>query len=251
MTTIIMVLSLVSFCAGFIDSIAGGGGLLLMPALLFAGIPPQLVLGTNKLASTIGTSFALINFVRSKVVVWQVVATGIGFSLVGSFLGSKTILFFSNETVGKMIVLLLPAVMIATMIPRRKRGSADALSKQSLYVKVPLFCFSIGFYDGFLGPGTGSFLIMAFYLFVGLELVQASATAKVFNLASNASALVVFLLEGKVLLTLGLPLALANVAGNYIGSTLAIKKGASLVRAFLILSFCVLFVSLLWKYYLS
>lgn len=255
LTTIVAILSLVSFLAGFIDSIAGGGGLLLIPALLLAGIPPQTTLGTNKFAATIGTSFALINFARNKKVVWRIVAVGIFFSLLGAFLGSKTILIFSNETVGKIIVFLLPFSMLVTLAPRKKRNSNDNLdgdlSTRDLYIKVPVICSLIGFYDGFFGPGTGSFFIMAFYLFLNLNLVQASATSKVFNLASNIGALLVFLIEAKVLILLGIPLAIANILGNYIGSSFAIKKGANLVKTFLIISLIILFVSLIWKYFIN
>ncbi|MTV49252.1 TSUP family transporter [Heliobacillus mobilis] len=247
--TMTVILSAVSFVAGFVDSIAGGGGLLLLPALLFTGLPPQTVLGTNKFASTFGTSFALVNFVRSKKVDWRIVSVGIAFTLLGAFLGSKAILYFPNDQVGRMIVFLLPFAMAITLIPQKVRKEHKEPSTQELLKKVPLICFSIGFYDGFLGPGTGSFLIMAFYIFLGLDLVMASGTAKVFNLASNVGALIVFLLEGKVLYLLGLPMALANITGNLLGSTLAIRKGTNLVRAFLMTSFGLLFITLVWKYF--
>jgi len=126
--TMTVILSTVSFLAGFIDSIAGGGGLLLIPALLFAGIPPQTVLGTNKFAGTFGTIKALINFVRSKKVIWKVVFMGIIFSLIGPSLGSKAILIFQNETVGKIIVFLLPLAMLITLIPKKERFGDEALT---------------------------------------------------------------------------------------------------------------------------
>lgn len=250
----IMEVSLIgaSFLAGFVDSISGGGGLLLMPALLFAGLPPQTALGTNKFANSIGTSFALVNFMRSKKVVWRIAAIGISFSLLGAFLGSKAILVFPNETVGKIIVILLPLAVLGVFIPKIKRvNSSDDLLPRALYNRVVPICLVIGFYDGFFGPGTGSFLIIAFYAFVGLDLLHASATAKVFNLSSNIGALIVFLIEGKVVFLLGLPLALANIAGNYLGSTLAIKVGSKVVKGFLLVSFVILFISLFWKYYIA
>jgi len=273
---ITLALSGVSFLAGVIDSIAGGGGLLLIPALLFAGFPPQTVLGTNKFAASIGTSVALYNFVKNKKVIWHIVKYGLLFSLLGSFLGSKTILFFAEETVGKIIVILLPLAMGVTLIPRKSKRvrsestahniaevgaeSADGVEiklaneqelEPRIKIIVPLICLTIGFYDGFFGPGTGSFLILAFYFLVGLDLVEASATAKVFNLASCLSALLVFLIGRKVLFFIGIPLALANVAGNYLGSSLAIKKGTAVIKGFLIISLAILFISLLWKYYLG
>jgi len=248
MELITIFLFIVSFLAGLIDSIAGGGGLLLIPALLFAGLPPQTALGTNKLAGTVGTGFAFYNFLRHKKIVWRVAAVGIIFSLTGAFLGSKTILFFNNETVGKIIVFLLPLAVLGTLLPKKESSAARVATVRNLDLKVPLICLAIGFYDGFFGPGTGSFLIMAFYLFVGLDLAQASATAKAFNLASNLGALSIFLLGGKVLWGLGLLLAVGNLGGNFCGSVLVIKKGAKIVKPFLIISLSILFVSLLWKY---
>jgi uncharacterized protein len=247
-----LLLSAVSFFAGFIDSIAGGGGLLLLPALLFAGIPPQWVLGTNKLAGTVGTAMALVNFIRSKKIIWRVVSFGIFFSLIGSLIGSKTALYFSNEMLGKIMLFLLPLAMLATLAPKKVSSiDKEELSARAFYFKIPLICFVLGFYDGFFGPGTGSFLIMAFYLWIGLDLVEASATAKVFNLTSCLSALVVFMLEQKVLFALGIPLAIANLAGNYVGSTLAIRNGSPLVKTCLIISLVILFSSLLMKYFIT
>ncbi len=248
MPTITLILSFVSFLAGFIDSIAGGGGLILLPALLLAGIPPQNALGTNKFGSTFGTGVALVNFIRNNKVIWGIAMVGVLFTLAGSFLGTKTILLFSNQVVGKIIVLLLPLAILVALAPRKERAFSGAFSKWDLYLKVPLICFPIGFYDGFFGPGTGSFLIIAFHVMIGLNLVQASATAKVFNFISNIGALTVFLIEGKVLFWVGFPLAIANVIGNYFGSMLAIKKGARVVKFFLIVSLTILFISLVWKY---
>ncbi len=251
MTFITLALSAVFFVAGFIDSIAGGGGLLTIPALLMAGIPPQTALGTSKFAAVLGTSVATINFAKNNKIVWKVVALGIIFSLLGASGGSKTILFFSNETVGKIIVFLLPVAMAITLAPKKDMGLVKEISEKDLYLKVPLIALAIGFYDGFFGPGAGSLFIIAFYLILHLNLVQASGTAKAFNLASGIGALTVFLIEGKVILLLALPLATANIAGNYLGSLLAIKKGAAVVKVFLVVSLLILFCSLLSKYILS
>lgn len=247
-STIALILSGVSFLAGFVDSIAGGGGLIMLPALLLAGIPPQHALGTNKFGSAFGTGVALVNFICNKKVIWKIAMVGVVFTLTGSFLGTKTILLFSNQIIGKIIVILLPLAVLGTLAPRKERSFNEALSEWDLYLKVPLICFSIGFYDGFFGPGTGSFLIIALYVMLGLNLVQASATAKVFNFGSNIGALTIFLLEGKVLFWLGVPLAIANIIGNYLGSMLAIKKGSQVVKAFLLVSLTILCASLVWKY---
>ena len=252
MLEITIILSLISFLAGLIDSIAGGGGLLLIPSLLIAGLPPQTALGTNKFAATIGTGTALVNFIRGRKVIWKIAIYGIVFALFGGFAGSKAILSFDNEVVGKVIVFLLPLAAIGALYPKKSLVHEKSnFSKSDLFLKIPLICSSIGFYDGFFGPGTGSFFILAFYLSLGIGLVHASGTAKVFNFLSNLGALVIFLSEKKVVYLLGVPLALANVAGNYVGSHLAIKKGERIVRTFLLISLSVLFVSLIWKYFLK
>jgi uncharacterized protein len=253
MLAMTIILSLVSFLAGFIDSIAGGGGLLLVPSLLLAGLPPQTALGTNKFAATLGTSMALLNFIRSRKVIWKIAVYGIAFALLGGFSGSKAILSFDNKIVGKIIVFLLPLAALAVIYPRKAHPGAkkNNFSRLDLFLKIPMICFPIGFYDGFFGPGTGSFFILSFYLFLGIGLLQASATTKVFNFLSNLGALVMFLFEGKVIFLLGIPLALANIAGNVVGSHLAIRKGAEVVRTFLLISLSVLFASLVWQYFIK
>ncbi|MBP2645085.1 MAG: hypothetical protein H6Q75_525 [Firmicutes bacterium] len=237
-----------SFSAGFIDSISGGGGLLLMPALLVAGLPPQMTLGTNKFASFFGTGIAFANFIYNKKVVWSIAAVGLPFSLLGTYLGAKSILLFSNDTIGKIIVFLLPLAMVVTLLPRQNQVLTP--NRRSLFLKTPLVCLLLGFYDGFFGPGTGSFLILALYSLLGIGLVEASATAKAFNLASNLGALLVFFLDGKVLVLLGLPLAAANIAGNYFGSRLVLSGGVNVVKRCLLVSFTLLIISLFMKYFI-
>jgi len=246
----IVLLSTICFVAGFIDSIAGGGGLLTIPAYLLAGIPPQYALGTNKFVATLGTSIATANFIHKKKVVLKIVLAGIVFTLSGSFIGSRLILSFNPEIVGKIIVFLLPVGVIATLLPKRNNSRNHDLSKIDYYFKIPLIAFVIGFYDGFFGPGTGSFLALSFYVFLKLNLVEATANAKVFNFLSNISALVVYIIGGKVFYLLGIPLAIANMTGNYLGSHLAIKKGDKVIKFFLILVLIILSGTLIWQYFI-
>jgi len=248
--SVVLLLCGAFFVAGFIDSIAGGGGLITLPSLLFAGIPPQLALGTNKLASSLGTGTAVINFLINKKMLWKVILAGIAFSLIGSFAGSKTILLLDPDLVGKIIIFLLPLGIIATLIPRKGKVNNNELTKIDYWIKIPIICLTIGFYDGFFGPGTGAFLTLAFFFFTKMKLIQATANAKVFNFMSNIGSLVAFLIGGKVLFLISIPLALSNMAGNFFGSRLAIKKGEKIIRFFLILAFALLLISLVWKYYL-
>lgn len=248
---VVIILCGVYFAAGFIDSIAGGGGLISIPAFLLTGIPPELALGTNKLAAAIGTASSLLTYSRSGLIVWRLALVGLPIALLGGFLGSKVLMFFDSETIGRLVVFLLPLGIFATLIPKKETGRKKEITTLTLYLIVPAICAVIGFYDGFFGPGTGSFFILALYFIVGLGLVQASATAKIFNLASNFSSLCVFVLHGKVLYTLALPLAASNIAGNIIGSKMAIRIGSAFVRKMLIFSLTLLMISLICKFYLS
>ena len=223
----------------------------MIPSLLVAGIPPQMALGTNKFAAMFGTTTALINYSRDKKVIWKIALFGLAFSIVGSVLGTRSILYFDQATTAKIIIYLLPLSAVITFLPKKKLKTSSAeFSNLNMYLHVPLICFVIGFYDGFFGPGTGTFLIFAFYLFLGLHLINASAISKVFNLASNVGSFLTFVLANKVLYTVGIPVAIANIAGGFIGSKLAIKNGQVFIRAFLVLVFVILFVTLIVRYFM-
>lgn len=248
---IILLLCGVYFFAGFVDSVAGGGGLIAVPVFLLTGIPPEFVLGTNKLAAAIGTGSSVLTYSKSGLIVWRLALIGLPVALLGGFLGSKILMFFDSETIGRLVVFFLPLGILATLMPKKETSQKRKLTKLSLYVIAPVICLLIGFYDGFVGPGTGSFFILALHFALGLGLVQASATSKILNLATNFSSLCVFVLHGKVLYILAIPLALANIAGNIIGSKMAIRIGSTFVRKILILSLFILLVSLVWKFYIS
>ncbi len=246
----IIILSGVSLVAGFIDSIAGGGGLLTIPAFILAGVPPQMALGTNKFQATLGTSVATINFFHKGKISIKIVLSGIVFALAGAFIGSRLIISFSPELAGRIIVFMLPIGMVATLFPRKNITGQRTLTNSDLFVKIPLICLIIGFYDGFFGPGTGSFLTILFYLFLHLNLTEANANAKVFNFISNLGALTAFLISSKVFFQIAIPMALTNMIGNYIGSHLAIKKGDKLIKFFLIIVLVILSITLIYKYFI-
>ena len=235
----VSLLCIVTFIAGLIDSIAGGGGLLRLPALLIAGVSPQQALGTNKFTGAIGTGAAMLNFARKGLILWKLAFIGIPCALLGSAAGSKCILAFDPQTAGKIL------------IPRRSKSCKDSFTSKDVYLLTPLICFSVGFYDGFFGPGAGSFFIIAFNVCLRMNLIQASALTKVFNLSSNLGSLFVFLYHGDVLFLYAIPMTVADVLGNLAGSQLAIRTGPTIVRRFLLLSLVILFVSLIWKYYFA
>ncbi|MBD5553724.1 MAG: TSUP family transporter [Desulfovibrio sp.] len=241
-----------AFAGGFIDAISGGGALLTIPALLLTGVPPHLALGTNKIGACMGTIVSLANFGRHGLVAWRLAAWGIAFSFAGSWAGSLTALYIDAALLGKIIVALLPAALLATLLPSKKNQAEHAdPTGGRFWLAVPILCLFVGFYDGFFGPGTGSILILLLHWIVGMSLIRASGTAKALNLASNFSAAVSFIWHGTVIWSLGLIMGCCFMAGNWLGSALAIRAGSKAVRRFLILSLVLLMASLVWQYFIA
>lgn len=247
---ILCALMLSAFIAGFIDSIAGGGGLILVPSFILAGLPPQLALGQEKMVSTIGTIAAIYNFVKNKRVVWMAVGTGIPFGLFGSFIGAKAILLFNTETIGLIILMMLPLGIIFSFIPKKGRSTVQLSDKETkidhkiIFLGIPIVIFIISFYDGFFGPGTGSFLIIALHYLLKFDLVASSATSKLFNFSSNIGALIAFIISGNILFILSIPLIFCNILGNYIGSNYAMKYGSTFIKKIISISLTLLMCSL-------
>lgn len=248
---VIAILFVVFFISGFVDSIAGGGGLINIPAFLLTGIDPEFALGTTKMSATIGKIASLINYAKNSLVDWRVSFVGVPAAIIGGALGTRAILFFDSVHIGRIIIFLLPLGVLAILLPRKDFGTKKELSALKLYLLTPAICLLLGFYDGFFGPGVGSFFIIALNLFVGLTLVQAAATTKVFNFTTAFSSFVVFAIAGKVLFLVGIPLAIASIIGNTLGSSLAIKIGSSFVKKILLFSLSLLFVTLVWKFFIN
>jgi len=223
----------VAMAAGFVDSIAGGGGLLCVPALLAAGLTPAAMLATNKLQGCFGTLSASINFVRAGHVDPRDMAPVIATVFVGAGAGAVAVQRLDPAFLGGVLPLLLIAVagyfLAAPGIggPPRRRILSPAGFALTL---APL----LGFYDGFFGPGTGSFLMLVLVAFVGLDMLTATAETKVLNFTSNLASLLVFLLGGKIVWLAGLVMAVGQFAGARLGSHLVIARGAAVVRPCLV-----------------
>lgn len=250
------------FLAGFIDSVAGGGGLITLPALIAVNLPPHIALGTNKFQSMFGTTFALANFTRKAKVIWKIAVVGIPFALIGSVAGARLALVIPASVLAKIIVVLIPPLALFLFfspslckggkgrVDREISTSSDSpLQRGRLWIATPLACLIIGTYDGFLGPGTGTFLILALVFFSNISLLHASATAKTFNLASNVGAFVTFLVSGYVYLPYAMAMAGFNILGNIIGSHFAMKHGREFIQKILVVSLTLLFIYLIWKYF--
>ena len=177
---------------------------------------------------------------------WRVALCGVPFSLLGAYLGAHLIISIPQDLVGKIILALIPFGILIFLTPKDRAVEEHTLSNLQLYTLVPLTCLVIGFYDGFFGPG--SMFIIAFHYILKMDLVSSSANSKTFNFASNIGALVAFVMAGKVMYLLALPLVACNILGNHLGSALAIRKGNDVVRKVLVLSMPCLFASLGVKY---
>lgn len=240
-----------SFVAGFIDSVAGGAGLVLVPSFILAGLPPQMALGQEKLVSTLGTFSAIFNFFKSKKILWDFIAIGVPTALIGAYIGTRSILYLDQNTVGQIIVLMMPLGLLFSFLPKKDGRDQIVIKKFRKMILFPAVTFAIGFYDGFFGPGTGSLLIISLHYIMGLSLVISSATSKIFNLASNIGAFIAFLIEGKMLFYIGIPVVIASIMGNYMGSHMVIKRGDSFIRPVLFGMIFVLFGTMLYQYFIG
>ena len=226
-------LLLIAFMAGGIDAAVGGGGLVQLPGL-FTALPqhsPALLLGSNKFTSMFGTATAAWRYARRVAIPWRLVLLAAGAAFLCSFLGATTVSLLPRDAVRPLVLVLLIAILVYTLA-KKDFGALQrprAIGPRELAIAIGLGG-AIGFYDGFFGPGTGSFLIFLFIRFFGMDFLGASASAKIVNLATNVAALCWFLPAGQVLLAIAVPMALANVAGSLAGSWLALRGGSALIR---------------------
>ena len=233
------------FLAGFIDSIAGGGGLISLPAYYLAGLPAPLAAGTNKLSAGVGTIASTFRYIRGGKVLWRVGLLGAAGAIPGSWLGALLLQAIPEAAVRTMVVAAIP--MMAAVVLRQRSGiSVRRVPVQWDLPMAAAIGFGIGFYDGLVGPGTGTFLIIAFTMLLGMEGVMASGTAKIVNLSSNISALLTLLTTGNVLFALGLPAALCGVVGNWLGAGLTMKKGTRVIRTVLLVVLALLLAKMVY-----
>lgn len=232
-----------SFLAGFVDSIAGGGGLISLPVLLAAGMPPNLAIGTNKFSATFGILMSSYQFYKARKIDYALVRRVIPFTAVGAVLGVLLVLHLSPEIL-KPVVILTLMISAAFVILKKDWGQVstyDGLTTKVL-VQWSLGAFAIGIYDGFIGPGTGTFLIIGFVL-TGFDFVIAAGNAKILNMVSNVVSFVLFVYWDQVLYVYGIAMAVSMFFGAYFGSRLAIRKGSRFVR----IIFIVITITLIGK----
>ena len=241
------------FLAGFVDSIAGGGGLISLPAYIIAGVPAHFAIGTNKLSSTLGTSISTWRYLKQgylkgKQLILPVVCACFT-ALAGSYLGSSFSMMVSDTVLKHMMMVVLP--IVAFYVLRNKNMGAET-EQQALPVRAMLcismaVAFVIGMYDGFYGPGTGTFLILIFMGLAHMTSMEAAAYTKIVNLSSNIASLVTFLVSGQVILPLGLAAAVFSIAGHYTGAGMVLKNGTKIIRPIILVVLALLFIKIVFN----
>ncbi|MEJ7137897.1 TSUP family transporter [Comamonadaceae bacterium SL12-8] len=247
-------ITLASGLAGFIDAIVGGGGLVLVPAL-FAAFPttePATLLGTNKSASVWGTGMAAWQYSRRVPVRWRALGWGAAAAALASFAGAWALTLVSADALRRLLPVILLVVFVYTLV-KKDLGQVHAprYSGRREAVLIALIGAATGFYDGFFGPGTGSFMVFLLVRVLGYDFLGAAMGAKVLNVATNLAALLLLGAKGHVWWQMGLVMAVANVAGSVLGSRLALRKGAGFVRGVFIVVVGVLIVKAVWDGWLK
>ncbi|HEY9077759.1 MAG TPA: TSUP family transporter [Anaerolineaceae bacterium] len=240
-------LCITAFTAGFVDAIAGGGGLIQLPVLLLvlSTTPTATILGTNKLIAFTGTAVATFQYTRRITINWRSILPAAGAAFALSFLGARVVSLVPSAFLRPVILVLL-ALVAGFVILKRDFGTVSPQPiSRSWQLRAGLAASAaIGFYDGFFGPGTGSFLIFALVSIFALDFLHASASAKVINAATNLSALLYFAISGQILYDIALPMIACNVLGGIAGARLAIARGSKLVRVFFIAAVCLVILRL-------
>ena len=243
---VIIFLMVTGFMASFIDSVVGGGGLISLPALLLTGLPPTMALGTNKMASVMGSCTSTLSFLQSGKINIHLIKFLFPLSFIGSALGVITVQQIPSQFLKPLVIVMLLIVTVYTFT-RKEWGDTSTyqgITKKTAYLS-GLAAFSIGFYDGFFGPGAGSFFIFAF-LMIGFDFVVAAGNSKALNFASNIAAVFTFIYFDSIHYYYAIPMGVAMIFGAIVGSKLAIKKGAAYVRPLFLFMSMILIGKQIW-----
>lgn len=237
-TYIIILLCIASFFAGFVDAIVGGGGLIQTPValILLPNYAVSSILGSLKIPAFSGTSFAAYQYLKKVQMNWKLLFIMAVFAFCSAFLGSTLLTKVSNDFMKPLLLVILTLIAIYTF-KKKNFGQHQAKEfserKQILFAIIISVC--IGFYDGFIGPGTGSFLVLAFVSVLGFDFLHASANAKMVNLATNFGSICLFVLKGKMIWAIAIPMAFCNAFGGWVGAKIAISKGNGFIRIFFLI----------------
>lgn len=242
---ILLALMGVGMFAGFVDAIAGGGGMITVPALLAAGLPPVAALGTNKMQSVVGTFMAVLTYWRRGFVDLRSLIPPIAATFAGSLLGAMTVSAVDTSLLSVAVPVALIGIALYFLFAP-KLSDADSTARLSFGPFVPVMGFAIGFYDGIFGPGTGSFFTIGFVLLFGLGLTRATGSTKALNFTSNLAALAIFIPQGHVVWPVAIAMAIGQVVGGYVGARTGIRYGAKLIRPLVVVVSIALAIKLLF-----
>lgn len=245
----LVLLCTAAFFAGFVDAIVGGGGLIQTPAALviLPGLPVVNVIGSLKIPAFSGTSIATVQYLRKVKVQWKLVLLICTLAFGASFAGSQLLTLVPNEFMKPVLLVVLSVIAVYTYTKKSFGQHSDKqLSARTELTLASLSAILIGFYDGFIGPGTGSFLVLAFVSLLHFDFVRASAHAKLVNLSTNLGSIFLFLLKGKIIWAIALPMACANALGGFVGARLAIARGNGFIRVFFLLVVVGTLLRFLW-----
>lgn len=238
------------FLAGFVDSVAGGGGVISLPAYLLAGVPIKMAAGTNKFANGFGTALASYKYARSGNIHWPCAIPAAIFSLVGSAIGTELAIYLREDVLQIIVLAALPMVAVILFFARNfGTEERPAKSAAQTLVLASLIGLVIGAYDGLVGPGTGTFLTLGFSLVLGYSLLKSSGCARIANLASNVASMVLHILEGNVLFLVGIPALLCSMLGNYLGSRFAIRGGSGKIKLLMFVVLGLLFIKIALNFF--
>ena len=241
----VVLICVLVFIAGFVDAIAGGGGLISLPAYLFAGLPVHTAIATNKLSSTMGTAVATWRYFRQGYMVWKLALPSVACGLVGSALGANLTLAVSDQIIRVFMLIVIPIAGYYVLRTKDFDSHAEERPFRTALAICMVIAFFIGMYDGFYGPGTGTFLMILLTAVAHLHTDKAAGITKAVNLTTNVSALVVFLVNGAVLVPLGLLAGVFSIVGNYLGASLFTQRGAAVVRPVILVVLIVFAVRLI------
>lgn len=246
---VVLLVCLGVFCASFMDAIGGGGGIISLPTYLLAGLPMHFALGTNKLSSCIGTVASTVRYVKNGYVDWLLGIPSIALALVGAHLGTKLHLAMDEQYLKIVLLFVLPVIAVILLrkkdLPESRKPMNEWLRRWITWTASLIF----GAYDGFYGPGTGTFLLLTFCYLGKIDVRTASGNVKLVNLSSNIGALATSLAAGKVLIPLGLVSAIFSTAGQYLGAGLALKNGSKIVRPVILLVIVLLAIKVLLEFF--
>lgn len=235
---IVVLLCIAAFFAGFIDAVVGGGGLIQTPVslILLPNLPVSTVIGSLKIPSFSGTAFAAHQYMKKVDINWKILGIMMLLAFPSAFIGSTLLTYVSNDFMKPLLLIVLSLLAVYTYAKKNfgQQQIKDISSRTQILNAIGI-SLVVGFYDGFIGPGTGSFFVVAFIAIMGFDFLQASANAKMVNLATNFGSICLFMLKGKIIWAIALPMAASNAIGGLIGAKLAISRGNKFIRIFFLI----------------